>query len=414
MTKSAKNGLVAVAVAAVVVGAATPFIVKGIKNQPAKAEDTTAAVITQADVNAYPVEEDTTADIISQILETVDAQQQTQAAAPVQDYQTAPAQQAAAPQTAPQQTAAPQTAAPQTAAAQTTAAQQQTSTTKTSFWNRNKTTTQAPATTTTTKPAKTTTTKPAKTTKATTTKATTAKATTTKASSGGNDPMTTVSGQEAMSSGGIVSYLWDPNGNFYYVDDNPWQRNFGFNAIYDWAAATLVMYYDTWRACFTYDDLEWMIQAWKGQYGFLFIGGEIGVYTREPGAAVLTSSHYNCADDNHLINMEMSIYYDAHDGNGYKKLFTRSFYPHWWCTGFVDGHLADYQFNDRSCLIMTARMRMYDADMVNAFTTALVGCGFTRVDSTSQVSTTSTDTFTVVGNDVHFSWKKIDQGYKTR
>ena len=68
MTKSAKNGLVAVAVAAVVVGAATPFIVKGIKNQPAKAEDTTAAVIAQADVNAYPVEEDTTADIISQIL----------------------------------------------------------------------------------------------------------------------------------------------------------------------------------------------------------------------------------------------------------------------------------------------------------------------------------------------------------
>ena len=112
--------------------------------------------------------------------------------------------------------------------------------------------------------------------------------------------------------------------------------------------------------------------------------------------------------------MEMSIYYDAHDGNGYQKMFTRAYYPHWWCTGFVDGHLADYKFNDRSCLIMIARLTMYDQDMVNAFTTALAGCGFRSVDSRAQVSTASSDTFTVVGNDVYLSWKTIDQGYKTR
>ncbi len=237
---------------------------------------------------------------------------------------------------------------------------------------------------------------------------------TTKPNSQDNDPITTVSGKEALASGGVLSYLWDPNSQFYYIEDNPWQRSFGFNAIYDWAAATVVMYYDMWRACFDYDNMEWMIQAWKGQYGFLFIGGEIGVYTREPGAAVLTSAHYNCADDNHLINMEMSIYYDAHDGNGYKKLFTRAYYPHWWCNGFVDGHLADYKFNDRSCLVMIARLSLYDETMTEAFTAALAGCGFRRVDSITEITTANADTYTIVGNDVHFSWKKIDQGYNTR
>ena len=385
MTKSARNGIIAAAVVVVVGVAAAPFAIKALKKQPTEPADATVSVTEQAEAITYPAVEDTTADIISEILETMDSQT-TQANAGQTTAPQATAQQqntTAAPQ---QNTTAAQqqntTAAPQ----QNTTAAQQVATTK------------APKVTTTKAPKVTTTKAPASST----------------SSKDDNGPMTAVSGQEAMASGGVVSYMWDPNEDFFYVEDNPWQRNFGFNVIYDWAAATMVMYYDTWRACFDYDDTEWMIQAWKGQYGFMFIGGEIGVYTREPGESVVTSTHYNCADDNHLINMEMTIYYDAHDGNGYKKLFTRSYYPHWWCTGFVDGHLADYKFNDRSCLIMTARLTMYDQDMVSAFTTALSGCGFRSVDSRAQVSTASSDTFTVVGNDVYFSWKTIDQGYKTR
>ena len=391
MTKSARNGIIAAAVVAVVAVAAAPFAIKGFKKQPAQPAEVSVSATEPVQNFTYPdAVEDTTADILSEILETMD-NQQTQASTP--NNQVTP-QQTPASQYTPQSTTAPAQTTTQTPAA----------TTRGSIFNR--TTTAASATTT--KPAK------------TTAKAsTTAKATTTKSSSGNSssnssDPITTVSGQEAMSTGGLVSYLWNPNENFYYVEDNPWQRNFGFNVIYDWAAATMVMYYDTWRACFDYDDLQWMIQAWKGQYGFMFIGGEIGVYTRTPGEAVVTGTHYHCADDNHLINMEMTIYFDAHDGNGYKKLFTRAYYPHWWSTGFVDGHLADYKFNDRSCLIMTARLTMYDEVMTDAFTTALQGCGFRRVDSRDQVSTASSDTFTTVGNDVYFSWKTIDQGYSTR
>ena len=402
MTKTARNGIIAAAVVAVVAVAAAPLAIKGLKKQPANPADVSVSATDPALNFSYPnPAEDTTADILAEIYQTMDAQQAAQTTVPngegvpqtTQPYYTAAPQNQYTTSYTPPQTQAPQTQAQQTQAPATT---------RGGWFSSKTTTTQAPKTTAA---------------KATTTKA--PKATTTQksgsgSSSSGNDPITTVSGREAMAAGGVVSYLWDPEGQFYYVDDNPWQRNFGFNVIYDWAAATMVMYYDTWRACFTYDGLEWMIQGWKGQYGFLFIGGEIGVYTRTPGEAVVTSSHYHCADDNHLINMEMTINYDAHDGNGYKKLFTRTYAPHWWVTGFVDGHLADYRFNDRSCLIMEARLTMYDQDMLNAFTTALTGCGFRRVDSTSQVSISNPDTFTSVGNDVYFSWKTIDQGYKTR
>lgn len=381
MSKKARNVLIAVVVVAVVVCAALFVVIQGKNKKPAAPTDATVAstealVFTEPEI---PTEEDTT-DIIDQILQTMDGQSTTQS------------------QNAPTQVAS-------TTAANTTQAngQQTPSTTAKATTTKAAATTKATATTKASKPT---------TTKAT--KTTTKKSTTSTTAPSGKDPITTVNGVDAMSSGGVVSYLWNPEGNFYYVEDNPWQRNFGFNVIYDWSAAMLVMYYDTWRACFDYDGLEWMIQAWKGQYGFLFIGGEIGVYTRKPGQSVVTSSHYDCADDNHLINMEMSIHFDAHDGNGYKKLFTRSYYPHWWATGFVDGHLADYKFNDRSCLVQTARLTMYDQDMLNAFTTALEGCGFRRVGSRSEVSTASSDTFTVVGLDVYYSWKNIDQGYKTR
>ena len=382
MRKSARNTIITAAVVAVVAVAAAPFVIKGMKKDNQVPVD--AAVSDTAAVQEFTqpaqTEEATTGDIVDQILETMNAQQ------PVAAQQDATAQQynnytqSSGSQSGQSYTPAGTTRAQQTAAQQTAAQQTPAETTKKSIW------------------------------KETTKKETTTQKQEEVDTSNGN--MHAVSGMDALSSGGVVSYLWNPEGNFYYVEDNPWQRNFGFNVVYDWAAATVVMYYDTWRACFDYDNLEWMIQAWKGQYGFLFIGGEIGVYNREPGSVQVTKSHYNCADDNHLINMEMSIYFDAHDGNGYKKLFTRSYYPHWWSTGFVDGHLADYKFNDRSCLIQEARLTMYDEEMLEAFTTALEGCGFSRVGSRPGIS--NPDTYSVNGLDVYYIWKNIDQGYKTR
>lgn len=393
MSSSARNAVIAVAVAAVVAVAAAPFVIRGIKKQPAAPADVPATSESyQQEAYTYPeaVQEETTEDVLADIIESMDSQQTAQSVAAQAAIQQTPSNYT--PQSS-AQNAAPGSTTPVTTP-KTTASSTGTSTTHGSIFNR----------VTTTKPAKTTTT----TTTAATTKASTPAKTNEK------DPITSVSGQEALSQGGVVSYLWNPEGNFYYVEDNPWQRNFGFNVIYDWAAATMVMYYDTWRAYFDYDGLEWMIQAWKGQYGFLFIGGEIGVYNRTPGSLVATSTHYNCADDDHLINMEMSIYYDARDGKGYQKLFTRAYYPHWWSTGFVDGHLAEYKFNDRSCLVQTARLTMYDEEMLAGFTAALDKIGFTRMDSVSQVTVGNSDTYAVSGLDVYYSWKTIDQGYKTR
>ena len=209
---------------------------------------------------------------------------------------------------------------------------------------------------------------------------------------------------------GVLSYAGDPDADLYFINDTPWVRSFGAGVLYDWAPASIVMYVDTFRAQFEYGGLEWKVQGWKGQYGFLFVGSEIGIFTKDP-----STGGYVGADDEHMIEMEMSVDLDAHDGAGYRKLFTRASAPHWWTNGFVEGHLAEYKFNDRTCMIQTARLTTADPEMAEALADALENdVGFKRVSSAAEVTNDDPDTFAVDGAQIVYAWKTIDQGYRNR
>lgn len=191
----------------------------------------------------------------------------------------------------------------------------------------------------------------------------------------------------------LFSYMFNPDGNFFYTSDDPWQRQFGFNPLYDWGANIFVMWYDTVRVKFNYNNLDWMVQLWKGQYGFAFIGSEIGVYTKPE---VRTADHYDCATNENALKMQMTLY------KADKLLFTRDYATSWWMTGFVPGKLT--RFSDRTELTVLARITLKNPEMTAAFTDAFEDCGFKKADV---INRTSYDSFKVVGNDVYFNWKYI-------
>ena len=118
-------------------------------------------------------------------------------------------------------------------------------------------------------------------------------------------------------------FEYDAKQGIYYSHLNPLQRKFGFNFIYDMAAPMAGMFYDTKRIEFIYDNREWMIQIWKGQYG-ITSGAEIGLYNR-PMDRVM---QYDCADDEDLIEMQFDFY------NQNELVFSRGPEKHWWLTGF--------------------------------------------------------------------------------
>ena len=117
-------------------------------------------------------------------------------------------------------------------------------------------------------------------------------------------------------------FEYDEKQGIYYSSVNPWQKGFGFNVIYDMSAPLAGMYYDTERIYFNYDNKDWMIQIWKGQYG-ITAGAEIGVYNKTDKIM-----QYDCASEDEYLEMSFDFY------NQDEYVFSRGPEKHWWLTGF--------------------------------------------------------------------------------
>ncbi len=181
---------------------------------------------------------------------------------------------------------------------------------------------------------------------------------------------------------GLGGYQYDPDGNYYYTSNDPWQRQGGYNELYDLGAPFVSIYMDTMRLKFEYGGKDWLIQFWKGQYGYLFIGNEIGVYTKPKDRTV---EHYDAASNADALFMSMTGY-----RNG-EEMYTREYGKYWWCTGFVPGRLES--FADRSEISVTCRITAKDYQMLLSICGALKENGMVLGEN-----------FTTSGLDVYVTW----------
>ncbi|MBQ7653511.1 MAG: DUF4474 domain-containing protein [Clostridia bacterium] len=200
--------------------------------------------------------------------------------------------------------------------------------------------------------------------------------------------------QAARKEAGTLGFLWDPLEKVFYSASDPWQRNFGYNALYDLAAPYIVLYYDTLRVKFNYGGYDWLVQFWKGQYGFVLLGAEVGVYYKPEGTSI---EHYICNDN----NMRLKVGYTCYDKG--EVIFTRKYQDTWWLTGFVEGKL-DF-FNDRSEMAMEIRISLNGYEMRDSFVEGLKKCGF----KSGNANFSQPDTYYTNGTDVHIFWQNISQ-----
>lgn len=203
----------------------------------------------------------------------------------------------------------------------------------------------------------------------------------------------------------LLSYMVSKDG-YFYTNSDPWQRNFGFNALYDYATPYTFMYYDTFRVFFdygTYEDgtvKQWMIQPWKGQYGMVLYGAELGVYTK-PETRV--TPHYDCASDEDLLGMTMTVYKDE------KEAFTMPYDMYWWITGFKPGALDNYtdMSKPHSQLTLKFTVDLKSEEMAKLFAEGLEEKGFEKVGFIDTVNFRKVDTYMISGNRVVFLWRNI-------
>ncbi len=171
---------------------------------------------------------------------------------------------------------------------------------------------------------------------------------------------------QEMAEKGIFGYLFDPNEKCFYTASDPWQRLVGYNAIFDVCAPFTFIDFDTVRLDFKYQNKDWRIQLWKGQYGLLFYGAEVGVYTKPQDRKL---AHYNCASDDELLMMEMTFLQKKNtlSGETWVDKFSRPYGQYWWCTGFIPGNL----FGNFDILKLEMRITARDSEMLAGITSAL-------------------------------------------
>ncbi|WP_088228183.1 DUF4474 domain-containing protein [Desulfosporosinus sp. FKB] len=177
----------------------------------------------------------------------------------------------------------------------------------------------------------------------------------------------------------ISGYSYDPNQDIFYSNMDPWQRKIGYCHFFDVAAAPMGMIIDCEPIFFDYNDKQWMIGFWKGQYD-LVSGAEIGVYRRTPNRNPLSymlGSYYKSADDNELLQMSFTL---RKNGN---VLFTRKD-RHWWLTGFKLG-----EFSQPSELSMAINITLDNTIMRDAFIDGLRNAGYSDEEFTHFGTTVS-------------------------
>ncbi len=207
----------------------------------------------------------------------------------------------------------------------------------------------------------------------------------------------------------ILSYQYSYVDDYYYTNDKEaWQYNFGFGKIYDIASPYLLLEYDYIRVFFTYAGKDWMLQMWKGQYGMVFYGGEIGIYNRphvDDGMSEWT--FFNCPAEEDWLNMEMTLWHEQLDGTWVRE-FTREYDKYWWCTGFKNGHLRQEEPADE--LRLEGRITFLDEEMTKLVADGLKECGFKAADSKDSIGL---DEIYVDGCDINFVWQNINEAEST-
>ncbi|MBE6771196.1 MAG: DUF4474 domain-containing protein [Ruminococcaceae bacterium] len=207
----------------------------------------------------------------------------------------------------------------------------------------------------------------------------------------------------------ILSYQYSYIDDYYYTNDKKaWQHDFGFGKIYDLAAPYFLLEYDYIRVFFTYGNEDWMLQMWKGQYGLIFYGGEIGIYNRDHvDDGINEWTFFNCPSEEDWLGMEMTLWHEEINGT-WKREFTREYDKYWWCTGFKNGSLRQQEPADE--LRMTGRITFKDEEMTSIVADGLKECGF---GTGTSIDNLGLDQIYVEGNDIHFCWQNINDAEST-
>ena len=163
-----------------------------------------------------------------------------------------------------------------------------------------------------------------------------------------------------------AGFAYNSEKDIFYSTKNAWQKNFGYTHAYDVLAPIFRMIIDTEPIKFNYNNKNWLISFWKGQYGIV-TGAEVGIYCTSQ-EKVNKKTIYLPANDNEMLNISLILY-----KNG--KVITKTSAKHWWLAIFKLG-----LFSWPKELSMDVNITFLDQQMLEAFLNSFKKLGYSQAD----------------------------------
>ena len=210
-----------------------------------------------------------------------------------------------------------------------------------------------------------------------------------------------LSEEEKAAALSLLIFEPDKNGTWHIeADRDNWLMQHPSLLVFGSDSPPIQLVYGTVRVKFQYDDQNWLIQMWKGRYGLVMLGGEIGVLKKP---AVPLSKYYTPVLPSEELTMSMKVYQHNFLRNETKYLFTRQTETTWWYNGFMPGSF--YEYNNKKEIIMVGAITFPDQEMLRAFEASFAEIGFKKGTPDQK----HPETYAVSGNTLTFSWQYIDQ-----
>lgn len=170
-----------------------------------------------------------------------------------------------------------------------------------------------------------------------------------------------------------AGFTYNAEEDIFYSSLNAWQKNFGYSHLYDVLAPIFRMIIDTEPIRFNYNNKNWLITFWKGQYGIV-TGAEVGIYCTKD-QTITKNTVYLPVDDNEMLNMYLILYKKD-------KVITKVHAKHWWLAIFKLG-----MFSNPKDLSMDINITFPNNQMLISFLKSFQKLGyksayFTIIDNT--------------------------------
>lgn len=159
-----------------------------------------------------------------------------------------------------------------------------------------------------------------------------------------------------------MGFSYDSKNDLFYATKNAWQKNFGYTRLYDLFAPLFSMTIDTEPVKFNYNNKNYLLCFWKGQYG-ITTGAEIGIYVTKDKEINKNTLYLPVSDEE---NMEMSFVLLKNN----QEIMRRS-ESHWWLAIFKLG-----MYSKPKELMMDIKLKFPNTEMLEAFLDSFKKIGY--------------------------------------